>query len=302
MCPMKQAPPLQPGDKVGIAAPSSSFDRQAFAKGLRLLERWQLKPVFSKQIYSRHRYFAGTHARRLRELQGLLDRKDIKAILFARGGFGLHHILPKLKLTGLKRTPKRIIAYSDLTLLLDRVRRETQLVTYYGPTLCHVGRVASKALNNLYHQALLGTMRDRTWSLGTGSVVKSGRATGRLVGGCLTLLSMSVGTPFEMDTRNSLLLIEDINESVYKIERLLLHLKQAKKLQGVKGIIVSELQDGTRKVSRHEWVSMLREVLADFKGPVAYGFGFGHAKSPYILPLGKRAVLDSRNNTLALIG
>ncbi len=298
---MREAPPLQPGDLVGIAAPSGAFNQIAFRKGVKILESWGLIPVFWEDIFKRHRYFAGKSSRRSKELQGLIKSKDIKALLFARGGFGLHYILPHLKLAALKKSPKRIIGYSDLTMLLNGISQDVGVVTYYGPTVCDLGRAQSPSLNRRIKNILMGTAPEAQWSLGTAAVVKGGRAEGRLAGGCLSLLNMSVGTSFEIQTRNKIVLIEDVNEAVYEVERLLLHLKQAKLLQGVKGLVISELNDGKRAVPRSEWVAMLKDVLADFKGPVVYGVRFGHVKNPHILPLGKRARLDTRRAILQLI-
>ena len=297
---MFQAPPLVPGDAVGIAASSAAFDRRAFLRGLGVLERWRLKPKFRQDIFSRDRTMAGSHRRRLRELQDLIDHPDIKAIVFARGGFGLHHILPELKLKNLKRYPKRIIGYSDLTLLLDRIRQEVGLVSYYGPTLCSLGLPEENGLRSAYRRLLFAKNLPSEWALGKGTTVRAGRATGRLVGGCLTLLSMSLGTSFEVDTRNSLLLLEDTNEPPYRFERLLLHLKQSSKLRGVKGILLAAQEAQGQRSPRKVWQAMLKDVLSDFKGPVVFGFRFGHVKKPHLLPLGLKADLDTRSGRLRL--
>lgn len=298
---MRDAPPLKPGDAVGIAAPSGAFDRRAFAAGVRLLEKWQLRPFYRDDIFERHRYFAGSHQRRRKELQDLLDNPSIKGLLFARGGFGLHHILPQLKLTKLRRYPKRMIAYSDLTLLLERIRQQTGQVTYYGPSVCDLGRAQSPRLKQVYREILFGKGKRKPWSLNRIAVIQEGKVEGTLVGGCLTLLSLSVGTPFEFKAHRGLLLLEDINESVYRVERMILHLKQAKKLQGVRGIIVSELTDRGRAVTSREWVTMLKEVFRGFRGPIIYGFQFGHVKNPHILPLGVQARLDTSRRELRLL-
>lgn len=298
---MRQAPHIQPGDKVGIAAPSGAVNRARFMRGVRVLEQWGLKPVFRKDIFEAHRYFAGTERRRLKELQTLIDRSDLKAILFARGGFGLHHILMQLKFGRLRRYPKRIIGYSDLTLLLERIRYKSELVTYYGPTLGSLGSIQGTKVRRDYRRILFGDELGPTWKISKSAVLKSGKVTGTLVGGCLSLVSMSVGTSYEMQTRNSILLLEDINESPYRFERLLLHLKQSGLLSGVRGILVSSIELTRLKSPPRAWKDMLKEVLSEFKGPIVYNFPFGHLNKPNTLPLGQRATLDTRKGELKLL-
>lgn len=292
---MREPPSLKPGDAVAVAAPSATFDKRAFLRGLKILREWGLKPIYREDIFSRHRYFAGNDRRRYQELQGYLEQPDLKAILFARGGFGLHAILPKLRFRGLKRYPKRLIAYSDLTMLLNRVNCEVSLLTYYGPTVCQLGRNRSPSLQRQFKKVLFGSQVPRRWSLKSGHVIRSGRAEGKLIGGCLTLLSMSIGTPFEIQTRGGLLLLEDTGEEVYRIERMLVHLIQVGKLRGVRGVIISDLNNGS---PRSVWVRMLRDVLADFSGPIVYGLRFGHCRNPHILPLGCSAVLSTQGGFL----
>ncbi len=297
---MKHSPALQPGDKIGIAAPSGAVNRSHFRQGIKVLESWGLQPLFRKDIFTTHRFFAGSHARRRKELQGLLDHQQIKAVLFARGGFGLHHILPDIKLSGLKKYPKRLIAYSDLTMLLDRVQRECDLVTYYGPTIGLLAAPGHARVQRDYKTILLGQKLGPVWRLRPNQILKAGQVQGRLVGGCLSLINMSIGTRFEMEMRGAILCLEDINEAPYRYERLLLHLKQSGKLQGVKGLLISSIETGPKKSSATVWKRMLKEVLKDFTGPVVYGFSFGHLKNAYTLPLGARVQLDTRQRCLNL--
>ncbi len=298
---MREAPSLQPGDAVAIAAPSSSFDRQAFACGVQILKQWGLKPLYRKDIFSRHRHFAGTDRRRFQELQSYLDHPQLKAILFARGGFGLHAILPRLRFQKLKRYPKRFLGYSDLTMLLDRVRQEAALVAHYAPAVCDLGRSSSKTFQSRYRKVLFGTPDRSVRSLRSGFSVQSGRVRGRLVGGCLTLVCASIGTPFEIVTRGSLLLLEDTAEEVYRVERMLLHLKQAGKLKGVRGILLGDFNVGGIRKSRSVWRKMFSEVLGDFSGPIVAGLHFGHCPNPHLLPLGAKAEINTRTRTLSLL-
>lgn len=298
---MMIAPQLRAGDRVGIAAPSGFVRSGPFLQGVRVLEEWGLKPVFRQQLFSRHRYFAGSHRRRLRELQLLIDRDDIGALLFPRGGFGLHHILPQLKLSRLRRFPKRIIGYSDLTMLLERIRSEIGLVTYYGPTVWALGARDHSRVRQDYRRILLGAGVGPKWRLSKTQILRQGRGEGELMGGCLTLLSMSIGTSFEIETRNRILLLEDINEPPYRFERLLLHLKQSGKLKNVRGLVISAHDAGRMRTAPREWKTMIKEVLADFRGPIVFGFRWGHMPNPHTLPLGMRARLDTYRGELILL-
>lgn len=295
------APQLNRGDRVGIAAPSGVVAKASFLKGLKVLEEWGLKPVYRKDLFSRHRYFAGSPRRRLRELQQLIDRQDMGAILFPRGGFGLHHILPELKLARLRRFPKRIIGYSDLTMLLERIRSEVKLVTYYGPTVWALGARDHSRVQRDYHKILFGAGTGPTWTFSKNHVLRHGRAEAELMGGCLTLLSMSIGTSFEIETKNRILLLEDINEAPYRFERLILHLKQSGKLRHVKGLMISASETGRNYAPPREWKLMLKEILGDFRGPVIFGFRWGHMPNPHTLPLGMKARLDTYRGKLVLL-
>lgn len=298
---MITAPHLKPGDRVGIAAPSGAVRKAAFLKGVHLLEEWGLKPVFRKDLLSSHRYFAGSHRRRLRELQGLLDREDIQAVLFPRGGFGLHYVLPDLKLNRLRKHPKRIIGYSDLTMLLDRIRSEVNLVTYYGPTVSALGVGGNARVRRDYQSILMGTKAAPFWTIAKHQILRHGRITGELAGGCLTLLSMSIGTSFEFEARNRVLLLEDINEPLYRFERLLLHLSQSGKLKNVRGLIISATETGNHSSTKQQWKRMLHDSLSDFRGPILFGFPCGHAPNPNTLPLGRRVRLDTGSRRLHLL-
>jgi muramoyltetrapeptide carboxypeptidase len=294
---MKASNVLQAGDKLGIAAPSSAFDKKSFLRGIKVLESWGLKPVFAKNIFSGHRTFAGTHERRRKELQSLLDRSDLKAVFFARGGFGLHYILPEMSFSKLKKYPKTFIGYSDVTLLLNEVSEQTRSSVLYGPSVCDLGSTLSKSGCERVRKTLF-EKSSHDFTFKGGQVIRSGHAEGTVSGGCLTLLNMSVGTSFEIKTRNRILLIEDVNEALYCVERLLLHLKQAKKFLGARGIIFGRFE--AAKTSQKDWKEMLCAFFADFKGPVLYGARFGHLKNPLILPLGTRAVLDTKKQNVQI--
>lgn len=290
---MKAAPALKAGDLVAIAAPSGSFDRQRFKRGLQVLQSWGLKPIVAAGIYERHRYFAGHHARRLCELQTCLDHPHAKAILFARGGFGLHPILPELSFRGLTRYPKRIVGYSDLTMLLNQTSQKTGLLSYYGPTVCNLGAALAGPMGRRLRQTLMGHELPALL-MSKRQILRAGSARARLAGGCLTLLVASLKTPFEIKTKGRILVLEDTAEEIYRVERMLLHLKQAGKFQGIKGLVIADFNCGGIRHSHNTWTSMLREVLREEKIPIVYGLKFGHGTRPQVLSLGAYYELNTR--------
>jgi muramoyltetrapeptide carboxypeptidase len=284
-------PALRPGDKIGVMAPASSFNREAFSAGCDRLRRMGYEPVYSGAIFERDLYFAGSAKRRLRELEDLLLRDDVKALIGVRGGYGSNYLLEHLDFKKFSAHPKIILGCSDLTSLLTCITDRTGLVTFHGPMLAKDISAGTFEASSWDH-ALGGAT---SWDVPAAGVeaVRSGRARGRLYGGCLSLLAASLGTPFEIHTEGAILFMEDIGEKPYQIDRMLMHLRLAGKLKGVRGFIFGEMLDciqpGGQNYSLQQVVA---RVLEDFKVPIAYGLKSGHVSGGNItLPLGVEAEL-----------
>jgi muramoyltetrapeptide carboxypeptidase len=275
--------PLKQGDLIAIAAPAGPFDRPRFLRGVNLLKKSKFKVTFRKGIFNRHRrlpYLAGEDLRRAQELNAWLADPRSKALLFARGGFGCQRILPLLKNRCL---PKIVVGSSDLTVLLSHLWTKHRLPSLYGPMVApHL--ILKKNVTRL-SRALTDTNYFKKQKLVAKRILRPGNAEGRLVGGCLSLVISTLGTPWEIDTKESLLFLEDTNEESYAVDRMLTQLEQSGKLRGVRGIVFGTFRHGkTLFPSKVETV--LQERFRTFRGPVLWGLRFGHCPNPLIIPFG----------------
>jgi muramoyltetrapeptide carboxypeptidase len=295
---------LRRGDTIGIIAPASAITRDSFEVGCRGLEAFGYKPFFLDSIFDRDLYFAGSLERRIREIEEMFARDDVSAILCARGGYGCNYLLGGIDLDLLRRNPKPLIGYSDVTTLLTWLHDATGLVTFHGPMLIKDFGSPSDVDERSWAAVLGG---DPTAAFGTAeglSGLRSGSAEGVLYGGCLSLIAASIGTPYEVRTEGRILFFEDIAAKPYQIDRMLMQLKIAGKLDRVRGIIFGEMidcvQPGGQQYTLQE---VVLRVVGDPGVPVAYGLRSGHVSRQNItLPIGVRATLrvDGENAALEL--
>lgn len=286
-------PALQPGDTVGIVAPASNVDRELLEAGCAALRKLGYKPFYFDSIFERDLYFAGSAARRARELEEMFLRDEVRAIVCARGGYGANYLLDILDLEKVKAQPKIFVGYSDLTTLLTYFTDATGLITFHGPMVAKDFAHADGLDRNSWERALNGSSE---WVLELDSEVKSlvaGSGEGILYGGCLSILVASLGTPYEIHTSGTILFIEDIAAKPYQIDRMLMHLKLAGKLADVRGIIFGEMLDCEQtKDQGYRLEEVVMRVVGDLGVPVAYGLRSGHVSGRNItLPFGVQAAL-----------
>jgi muramoyltetrapeptide carboxypeptidase len=292
------------GDTVGIVAPASYFPRPDFEAGCEVLRQMGYNPVFDDSIFDRDLYFAGSVERRARELESMFARPDVKAIVCARGGYGANYLLPRLDIKKIVAHPKIFVGYSDLTTLLTYFCDAAGIVTFHGPM---VAKDFAKpgGINAASWQSALGGTKGWPLDFGAESGVKSlvqGSAEGVLYGGCLSMLAESLGTPYEIRTEGTILFMEDVAAKPYQIDRMLMHLKLAGKLNAVRGIIFGEMLGCTQSPTQgYTLEEVVMRVVGDLGVPVAYGVRSGHvSKGNITLPLGVSAVLNVAASGVAL--
>jgi muramoyltetrapeptide carboxypeptidase len=292
---------LRTGDKIGIVAPASSFNREGFAAGCARLRQMGYELVFSETIFEHDLYFAGTLGRRVRELEEMLVREDITAMICARGGYGSNYLLEKLNFEMFAAHPKIFLGCSDVTSLLAAITDRTGLVTFHGPMIAKDIASPNGMEPSSWEHALQG---GDSWAIPTAGVevLQQGRAEARLYGGCLSLLTASLGTDFEITTDDTILFIEDIAEKPFRIDRMLMQLRLAGKLDAVGGIIFGEMRDCVQPSGQHYTLQqVVMRVLKDFTGPIVYGLKSGHVSSGNItLPIGVRAELIADGSKVRL--
>ena len=232
---------LRPGDTVGIIAPASAIEPELLARGCDAIRALGYVPVYDDSILTSDLYFAGSAERRARELEDMFRRDDVRAIICARGGYGCNYLLPEIDIEVVRSHPKIFVGYSDVTTLLTWFHDATGLVTFHGPmvtkdfALPHGVDVPS-------WQAKVGGKAE-VQSVALLLPVVPGHAQGKLYGGCLSMLVASLGTPYEIRTDGVILLVEDIGARPYQVDRMLMHLRLAGKLAGVRGMVFGPMKD-----------------------------------------------------------
>jgi len=290
--------PLQNGDTVGIIAPAGPVDRQQFETGVLKLQELGLVPIFSDTIFQRELYFAGGVRRRVDELHEMFRRSEVKAIICARGGYGSNYLLPHLNLELIAQNPKILCGYSDITTLLTYFHDTLGLVGFHGPMLAKDFARADGVDLPSFFNASAGRAQWSITSSDSSSLapVSHGTCEGKLYGGCLSLLVASLGTPYEIQTDDTILFLEDLGEWPYRIDRMLMHLKYAGKLEKVRGIVFGEMIECSPSIETGYTLQQIIARIVDDLGldiPVAYGLRSGHVSGGNItLPIGVQARLS----------
>lgn len=280
-----------------MVAPASPVEREALVAGCAALERMGYQPVFGDDIFDQELYFAGSVERRARELMGMFMRADVKAVVCARGGYGANYLLPLLDLEVLRKNPKIFVGYSDVTSLLTWLRDAIGLVVFHGPMVAKDFAHAGGVDFSTWFAAVAGGEEWLVDSHGEPGLraLRPGTVEGVLYGGCLSMLAASLGTPYEVRTDGSILLIEDVNAKPFQVDRMLMQLKMAGKLRHVRGMVFGVMQGCVQDAQqdyRLEEIAM--RVLGDLEIPIAYGLRTGHVEGANItVPLGVRARLSA---------
>jgi muramoyltetrapeptide carboxypeptidase len=303
---------LRPGDTVALVAPASANFLQAdIEQALRLVEALGLKPKPGANLAKRHGYLAGDDRQRAADVNAAFADPEVKGILAIRGGWGCARVLPHLDYDLARRHPKALVGYSDITALLLALHARAGLVTFHGP----IGLSAWTAFSVEHARAVLfeaqaptlanilvddGRLVPENWRTRT---LTPGVARGRLLGGNLTVLSHLLGTPYLPDWDGALLFLEDINEDIYRMDRMFTHLALAGVLARVAGVVFgtcSECEPGSGYGAL-----TLEEVLAEHVSslgvPAYSGAMIGHLDDQFTLPLGVEAELDASAGTLRLL-
>jgi muramoyltetrapeptide carboxypeptidase len=289
-------PPLRRGDAVRVIAPSSPFDPAALQRGLEVLSgRLGLEPRLRADLSARRAYLAGDDARRTDEWREAVADPEARAIFCARGGYGAMRILPAVDPAPLLARPKALVGFSDVT-ALHAVLNRAGLATLHGPVVTQLGRAPDDAVRHL-EALLFGTARrPGAWEVpspGSGLVaartIRPGRTTGPLLGGTLTILAHLAGTPFAPRLDGAILLLEDVGEKPYRVDRCLTQLRLAGALGGIAGIAVGQLTacDDAGVLA----ADVVREAALALGVPAIEGLPVGHDDANFAVPLGARATL-----------
>jgi muramoyltetrapeptide carboxypeptidase len=286
---------LVPGSIIAVVAPASSAKPERIARGCENLERLGLQTTENITKRKPDGYFSGPLKVRLAELQNALVRPGVDGVFCSRGGYGSAELLDGLKIARTK-SPRIVCGFSDITSLHIFLWQQLRWVTFYGPLVAGGFDAGANATGGYDPNSFMYSMTSTKsgWSMPLrGETLARGTATGTLLGGCITLLETSLGTPWELDTRGAILLLEDRGVKPYQLDRMLLHLKQAGKFKGVRGIVLGEFPDCDAPEGSTIFVSNVCErILGSLKIPIVYGAPVGHTTRPMLtVPFGVRARL-----------
>lgn len=301
---MKRPIPLKTGDTIAIVAPAGAArDPQAVVRGIRILNEMGFR-VETKYLNSAaHRYLAGDDACRAQALKDAFLDDEVQGIICLRGGYGAMRILDRLSYDQISGRPKIFVGYSDVTALHTVLNQICGMITFHGPMVASDlgGEIDAVSIKSLY-AALTGQYAhtDLYINQQKPEMIQCGRAEGVLCGGNLTLLTSTLGTPYEIDTAAKLLVLEEIGETPYRIDRLLTQLRLSGKLGNCAGFVIGDflLEDGTD--AEVELYEIIKEILAPYRKPILFCRGIGHSSPKLTLPLGMRAEIGPTGLRLIL--
>ncbi len=291
---MITSPVLNPKDKVGIIATAKRTEPEEIEPGLQTLKSWGLIPVVGANAFKTYGFLAGTDDQRAADLQLMLDDPEIRAIFFTKGGYGTLRIIDRIDWTKFRQKPKWLVGYSDITLLHSHVHN-FGIQSLHAVMLQGYPKSTAESIESI-RKVLFG---DRlTYTFPSAPDNRLGEAViGQLIGGNLSMLFANIGSDSDIDTNGKILFIEDIDEYLYHYDRMLLSLKRAGKLAGLKAIILGsmvDIKESTIPFGRNER-QMTLEHTAEYGYPVIFDFPAGHVSDNRALLLGAHVKIDTND-------
>ena len=295
---MIRIPPyLQKDDTIGLVCPAGYMPVERVSECIRVLnEDWGFTTKVGNTIGKQFNYFSGTDEERLDDFQRMLDDDEIKAILCARGGYGITRIIDRLDFTKFKKHPKWIIGFSDVTILHSHIYRNYNISTLHAPMAvafmedARLGDPVGRGYKNEFVQSLRNVLEGKKikYSVPPHEFNKKGEAIGELVGGNLALLTHLVGTDSDIKTKGRILFLEDVGEYFYNIDRMLYQLKRSGKLDKLAALIVGGFTDNkdTERPFGQNAYEIIKDVIKEYDYPVCFGFPVSHEKENYALKIG----------------
>ena len=290
---IKIPPYLKKGDTIGLVCPSGTLPAKKAATCISTLEAWGYKVKIGKTLGTQHHYFSATDEARAADLQEMLDDKNVQAVLCGRGGYGMGRIIDLLDFKTFKKHPKWVIGFSDITLLHNHCTQALKIASLHAPM---AGAFNNGQSNNEWVLSLKHTLQGKkaNYKAATHTYNKFGKATGKLVGGNLTLVAHAVGTVSELQTKNAILFLEDIGEYKYNIDRMMLQLKRSGMLKNLAGLVVggfTQTKDSDPAFGATVY-EIIEAAVAEYNYPVCFDFPISHDKENYAIKHGMEYALE----------
>jgi muramoyltetrapeptide carboxypeptidase len=299
---IKIPPYLKKGDTIGLVCPSGYLPVEKVSECIRVLnEEWGYTTKVGDTVGNQFHYFSGTDDERLADFQRMLDDKDVRAVLCARGGYGLTRIIDRIDFSAFKKNPKWIIGFSDITLLHAHIYRNYHIATLHAPM---ANAFNKEGYRTGYVQSLKAALEGKKlkYRAAVHPYNRKGEAVGELVGGNLSLLVHTIGTASDIKTKGRILFLEDVGEYLYHIDRMMRQLKRCGKLDKLAGLIIggfTDMKDTERPFGQTAY-ELIREVVQDYDYPVCYGFPVSHEIENYALKIGVGYKLKVTRSTVLL--
>jgi muramoyltetrapeptide carboxypeptidase len=290
---MIQPPYLKKGDKIGIVAPARRINFEEVHPSIRLFQKWGLAVVLGTHVFGNDNQFAGSDSQRQADLQQMLDDPTIRAIICARGGYGTVRIIDKLNFNGFCRNPKWIVGYSDITVLHSHINKHFMIETLHSVMPVNIKQpdLEDGSIESL-RTALFGEKLFYKTPITFG--FRTGLSEGILTGGNLSIIYSLMGTASELDTAGKILFIEDVDEYLYHIDRMMMTLKRAGKMNQLTGLIVG----GMDRMNDNEIpfgktaIGIISEAVSEYDYPVCYNFPAGHGDKNLAMILGRKVKFE----------
>lgn len=295
---------LAPGARFAVVSPASPFDVDEFDAGIAELRTLGFDPVWDDRVFARHGFVSGDAALRAELFDEAWQRPDVDALIGVRGGYGSVQMLPHLDPARLTERPCAFIGYSDLTSLLTFLVCQCGIVAFHGPSVAgRLGRGSQAYDRESFLSVLMNTAPLGELAPEGLEALRKGEASGRLLGGTLTQLAAAAGTPYALAPwDDTILLLEDVGERPYRLDRMLAQLRLSGALHHVRGIVLGTFPRCDEPGGVPSARGTLADALADFRGPIAFGFPTGHVDGPAMtVPLGVKARLVAGESNRLII-
>lgn len=285
-------------DTIGIVAPASSFDRDNFKRGIKMLRTMGYRVKYERSIFNKCWSNPGHNRQRAYQINRMFADTDVKAIFCAKAGYGSVEIIPFLNKKLIRKNPKIFVGYSDITILLLYLQRFAHIVVFHGPV------VSDEIYDGMNQVTLDYLLRTLSQTVPLGSIMfpqlipfKPGKATGTLVGGNLSLIAESIGTPYKISTKDTILFLEDIGENLENIRNYLLKIRYAGKFRNIRGLLFGHMVNCFE--DQEKLKILINHIFKNYDIPILFGFPSGHVYrkgEPHVtLPLGITAHIDADN-------
>jgi muramoyltetrapeptide carboxypeptidase len=286
-------PALKSGDTVGVVAPAAAIEPAYLNRGVEALQAIGYRVKVSPRALDRHGVLAGTDGIRAAELSAFFTDQEVKAIFGARGGYGCGRLLPLLDFAALARTPKIFLGFSDATYILNALVERSSLACFHGPMVA-MDFARGLSSRSLEHLRRLLSGETRGFELDAREAFRPGVAEGELIGGCLSVIVAMLATPFGPSFDGRILFLEDTGEKAYRIDRMLVQMRQAGIFHKVAGLVFGAIRPPASNEHESALIAdFVREQTAELPCPVLCGIEAGHGTENYTLPMGVRVRLDA---------